>query len=144
MAVKTYDLTPTQKVEHFYKDYLIKPRTFDEPGSVVSEYDYTNFFFCEEIGFFVDSRYVWLVKEIKLELDDPNYEGCSHGRRATRNRGCVGPLCRYSLRLWRRNQLARTALEQRGTHRAYTQKPEMEDEDQICSVFTGLGIGFKF
>lgn len=39
-----------------------------------------------------------LIYEIHEEIADPDYINLKHGERHTRNKGCVGPLCRKALR----------------------------------------------
>jgi hypothetical protein len=143
IAVKVYNFTPIKLIDYTFRNELVKPLGIDEPGSVVSEFDYAGWFFCEEIGFFVDSRYMEFVKEIRAELADPPFKGCSHGRRATRNRGCTGPLCAFALRLSQQNQRARRVMESGGI-RTYARDEAYIHKDQIASAFVGLGIGLKF
>jgi hypothetical protein len=44
---------------------------------------------------------------VSEELSDPRFENCRHGRRHTANQGCRGPLCAWSNRVYKRQQLAR-------------------------------------
>lgn len=65
--------------------------------------------YVDEIGVFVHNMHAVTVQEIRAELADPTYQQYRHGRCATNNRGCSGPMCRWARRNWRRENRAELA-----------------------------------
>lgn len=65
-------------------------------------------FFIEELNIYVRSEFEPLVKEVRLEITDPNLVHLKHGTKSARVHGCNGPLCaramRDALRESRRNR----------------------------------------
>lgn len=46
----------------------------------------------------------WLATDLIREITDPKFINSRHGERHTRNRGCLGPMCKKSLRDWQRER----------------------------------------
>lgn len=92
------------------------------------------YFFVEELGVFAHDMFALLVKEIREELADPTFQKYRHGRCATNNRGCSGPMCRWARRVWRdSNAATRAKLE----GRKYRPRPSLEKQltDELCRTF---------
>lgn len=72
-----------------------------------------------------------LIFEIHAEISDPDYLNYRHGTRHTRNKGCVGPLCRKALRDWQRDRLARSHAERGTIPRPHARSKEMVRVDAL-------------
>lgn len=57
-----------------------------------------NLTYVPEIQSYVPDDQMYIVKEIRNEILDTRFTGRTHGKRATRNKGCNGPMCRKVLR----------------------------------------------
>lgn len=64
----------------------------------LSEEPVNGWVFVPDLGYYIPRYHLPVVELVKSELADPGYSGRTHGRRATRNAGCTGPLCKKALR----------------------------------------------
>lgn len=65
---------------------------------MLSESHRDGWVFVPDVGYFIPRDHVEVVEQVKAEIANPEYSGRTHGKPATRNAGCTGPLCKKALR----------------------------------------------
>ena len=71
------------------------------------------------------------LADVKTELEDPKYANRKHGSRATKAKGCSGPLCRRAERLRSRNRNASRAAD---AGRDYSPGSRLYDRDALLDA----------
>ncbi len=92
------------------------------------------------IDAYIDPAHEYLIKEIMNEIRDTRFIGRTHGKRATRNYGCTGPMCKKVLRDTKR---ARSAMQARESGREYKlhTRCNYDEIDPIIEHFMKLSAG---
>lgn len=91
------------------------------------------------IDAYIDPSYEHLVKEIMNEIRDTRFIGRTHGKRATRNHGCAGPMCKKVGRDTKRARSAKLAKLEGKDYKLYP-RCRYDELDPIIEHFMKLPV----